>query len=282
MVGIQLPYGLKDGAQPVHISEVPTGLACGCSCPQCGKRLVAKKGRLVVHHFAHYATQAAQCTWATESALHRLAKDILAGEKAIWLPATPLLLPGTPRAKDEGWFPYETARLEERINDVRADLLLTNGTDAVMVEIAVSHFCNEAKIQKIEAAGVSAIEINLSGFDLFNSDLDLRSALLKEAPRTWLFHTNGYRKPIEAKEEPEPPPVVIRRPTLQATPRTYLSRTDEILAVARAKLRDPDKWLDTKHRDLGWRTPREAAATGLDHDIGFLDFLIQQASRDGH
>lgn len=205
MVGIQLPYGLKDGTQPVHISEVPTGLACGCSCPQCGKRLVAKKGRLVVHHFAHYATQAAQCTWATESALHRLAKDILAGEKAIWLPATPLLLPGIPRARDEGWFPYEDARLEERINDVRADLLLANDAEAVMVEIAVSHFCNEAKIQKIEAAGVSAIEINLSGFDLFDSDLDLRSALLKEAPRTWLFHTNGYRKPIEAKEEPQAP-----------------------------------------------------------------------------
>ena len=28
----------------LHIGEVPSGLACNCVCPGCGRRMVAKKG----------------------------------------------------------------------------------------------------------------------------------------------------------------------------------------------------------------------------------------------
>lgn len=73
----------------ISINQVSSGLACNCSCPGCGRRLVAKKGAVQAHHFAHYA-EALQdaCTSAGESALHRFAKDILAERREISLPST--------------------------------------------------------------------------------------------------------------------------------------------------------------------------------------------------
>ena len=47
---LRLGYGLKEG-KLLHISEVPRGLACGCVCPACGDRLVARQGPLREHHF---------------------------------------------------------------------------------------------------------------------------------------------------------------------------------------------------------------------------------------
>lgn len=39
------------------IEVVPSGLACECVCPQCGEKLVAKKGDGLAAHFAHYQAQ---------------------------------------------------------------------------------------------------------------------------------------------------------------------------------------------------------------------------------
>ena len=281
MPSIQLPYGLKGGLFPVHISEVPTGLACDCLCPQCRRQLVAKKGQLNVHHFAHRSMRATECIWATESALHRLAKEILLRERQIWFPR--ILEPsdsGLVLIWPDGWFRYESVQLEQQVNDVRPDLIVAAGDQVIMIEIAVSNFCNEAKLKKIEAAGVSSIEIDLSKFNLFNANNNLRKALLEDAPRKWLFHSNGYRLAIkiEAPKEEEPRP---KRPPILPVQRTYLSRTAETIALAHSKLRNADVWLDTKHPDLSGRTPRESAIMGTDHDFGWLEILIEQAAIKG-
>lgn len=46
-----LPYGLKDG-HLIHISEVERG-ATDLRCPYCQAELLAKKGKVMTHHFAH-------------------------------------------------------------------------------------------------------------------------------------------------------------------------------------------------------------------------------------
>ncbi|MEL6719434.1 MAG: GIY-YIG nuclease family protein [Bacteroidota bacterium] len=46
-----LPYGLKDG-HLIHISEVERG-ATDLQCPYCHAALLAKKGKVMTHHFAH-------------------------------------------------------------------------------------------------------------------------------------------------------------------------------------------------------------------------------------
>ena len=63
----RIPFAerVSDGAL-VLPREVPRGLAARCLCPECGLPVLARKGRVVRHHFAHFA--ATRCTG--ESALH--------------------------------------------------------------------------------------------------------------------------------------------------------------------------------------------------------------------
>lgn len=42
MKSLNLTYALKDGVL-VHISQVPSGLQCGCKCSACGETLIAKR-----------------------------------------------------------------------------------------------------------------------------------------------------------------------------------------------------------------------------------------------
>ena len=58
----------------VSIEDVESGLACGCICSACKQNLVAKKGNVMGHHFAH-ASQTS-CEYAYETSLHLLAKEI--------------------------------------------------------------------------------------------------------------------------------------------------------------------------------------------------------------
>ena len=95
MADIKLPFGLKDDIV-VHISQVQRGLACGCVCVCCNKPLVARKGPVLVHHFAH--SVGAECPKAIETALHLEAKRILADRREIRLPPVEIRLDCGPRA----------------------------------------------------------------------------------------------------------------------------------------------------------------------------------------
>ena len=70
----------RDG-EIVSVKEVQNGLRCNCYCPQCSARLVAKNRSTehVIAHFAHLPGHSNDaCKSAGETALHKLAKDILA------------------------------------------------------------------------------------------------------------------------------------------------------------------------------------------------------------
>ncbi|MDA0152317.1 competence protein CoiA family protein [Vibrio sp. Makdt] len=47
-----IPFGMKDG-RLVDITGVERGLKCGCVCPSCQQRLVARFGEQTIPHFAH-------------------------------------------------------------------------------------------------------------------------------------------------------------------------------------------------------------------------------------
>ena len=81
-----LTYALDTNGKLVHVDCVPRGLACKCLCPHCKSELVAKNGgNRKVHHFAH--VNGSDCVGAIESALHKMAKDILQEHKLIMLPS---------------------------------------------------------------------------------------------------------------------------------------------------------------------------------------------------
>ncbi|OJF94700.1 hypothetical protein [Alkalibacterium sp. 20] len=84
----KLPYGLRreNGEEKLlHISEIEaleSGLKCNCLCSNCGARLQAKLPKTkkdfkprVAHHNAD------TCAFATETAIHLKAKEIIEKEK---------------------------------------------------------------------------------------------------------------------------------------------------------------------------------------------------------
>ena len=73
-----LTYALNKEGDLVHINSVPNGNDCGCFCPHCKSKLCAKNGgtsEKMIHHFAHQS--GADCIGAIESALHKMAKDVI-------------------------------------------------------------------------------------------------------------------------------------------------------------------------------------------------------------
>jgi competence CoiA-like predicted nuclease len=80
----KIPFGEKFGKmyEPHQISK---GLICGCICPECKGKLIAKHGNKVIKHFAHHSWQ--NCTGGRESAIHKTAKQILMNHKKLLVPS---------------------------------------------------------------------------------------------------------------------------------------------------------------------------------------------------
>ena len=92
-----LTVALKDDVI-TNINDVESGLKCGCVCPACREPLVAKKGKKMMHHFAHHAGHS--CEYGYESSLHLAAKEILSRAKRMTLPAVYVSFPDSYK-KDE-------------------------------------------------------------------------------------------------------------------------------------------------------------------------------------
>ena len=68
----------------VCVSEVPKGKDCGCFCPFCDAELIARKGEVRMHHFAHI--KGMECQYGYEASVHLLAKEVFQQTKTILLP----------------------------------------------------------------------------------------------------------------------------------------------------------------------------------------------------
>ena len=84
MAELKLTYGKNQDGRLVHVDDVPSGLACDCTCPECGAQLIARKGEKRQNHFAH--ANGADCAGARMTALHMLAQQIIQEEKRIRKP----------------------------------------------------------------------------------------------------------------------------------------------------------------------------------------------------
>lgn len=57
---------LDENKKLVDIKDVERGLACQCTCFECGETVIARKGEIKEHHFAH-ASNKESCTIKTIS-----------------------------------------------------------------------------------------------------------------------------------------------------------------------------------------------------------------------
>lgn len=189
----KLPLGLKNG-RLVCVEEVAGDKACGCVCPACMRALVAKKGTQKLHHFAHLHTDA--CPFALESALHLYAKQLLESKRLIKLPELfcsithKLLMRAQTVCFDE-------IRTEPRISGgLIPDLFVVHKGRSLLIEIAVTHYADVYKIEKLERQNLTALEIDAGKlvkelcwkgqrFDTGHFDNHL---LYSRNYKKWLFH----------------------------------------------------------------------------------------------
>jgi hypothetical protein len=156
---------------------------------------VAKKGNLNAHHFAHY--NRSDCNHGAETALHIMAKNIVAQSKKIWVPVTPKNVYGHPKTGKVVLF--EKAELEKQLSDtVRSDILLSNGDRYLNVEIHVTHEVDIKKQIELFNLGITTIEISLGDMiSSFTPELITRR-LLNGSHTTLMFSSKC--KAIFAKQ----------------------------------------------------------------------------------
>ena len=173
----ELCYGVIDG-DIVHISEVNSGILQNCLCPKCGSILIAKKGDIRKHHFAHYNYE--NCQGAQETALHLLAKEILYQEKCVYLPYSG-------DTQDVDIKSFDDVSLEVREFGLVFDALGCVENDKLAIEIKVTHAIDDRKRQVVTDYKIQMIEIDLSDYlKGENNKSEIVDAVIKSAPRCWI------------------------------------------------------------------------------------------------
>ena len=168
----KIPFGMKDGLL-VSVSEVEKGLACGCICPACKRKLQANKGQKVAHYFSHDPTDDMQdCNSAFETVIHLMAKQILEEEKSAIFPelsvkVTKEDISGVVHkevgiVEKQNLKEFSSVQLETKLGNIRPDIIAYQGYVPVLVEVAVTHFADKDKIKIIKDKSLPAIEIDLS------------------------------------------------------------------------------------------------------------------------
>ena len=159
------------GDRIVHISEVVSGLACGCHCPVCGRRLVPKKGTEVGHHFAHESDS--DCKGAAMTLLHLMFQQALMDLGRVWVPALYAVVLNDRREEEvvvakAGYMLFlDDVRLENRIDlhdgqRCIADVAAMTCEGEIIIEIVVTHDVDDWKRDGMQDSGRMGLIIDAS------------------------------------------------------------------------------------------------------------------------
>lgn len=190
---LTVPFGMKD-ERLVFVSDVAFGLDCECTCPECGQALVARNrdfpGRRRIRHFQHL--RASSCPGGYETAVHRMAKDVLATADAVLLPRwasgdvviEPELL-GIATAGLEVPLLKGAARPDVLVHGMASEIEF----NVLCFEVRVRHAVDEPKRSLLAANGIDAIEIDLSDLGdeaVADSSTFRREVLENSQNRHWI------------------------------------------------------------------------------------------------
>lgn len=176
----------------VHVSEVERGAQCLCVCPACRDDLVAKKGKVRVHHFSHAVEK--ECDSACETALHQFAKRVFAERRTLALPTVStsgLTGSGKTICIDRSGPPVETfdsVLLEDQRAGFRADATGRQNAVETFVEFFVTHRVSDEKLTLMKAVGARSVEIDLRGMNTTVKLSEIADEILFKAPREWVCH----------------------------------------------------------------------------------------------
>lgn len=196
-----LRYG-KQGDRFLHISEVSSGASCGCVCIECGEPLVAKKGPVLTHHFAHVADT--NCNPTPESLTHRYAKGLVARalsgiEPAFGVQEEVKGLAAWARSPATV-FQADKAEVEpQRFEGFVPDVLLEKGSRKLAVEIHFRHPVPPQKVALLEQNYTHAVEVDLSDLPVDASPDELKVALGEVRRWSWLNNRSSLFGELKAQ-----------------------------------------------------------------------------------
>ncbi len=257
----RLVYGKRPDGTLAHIGEVARGLACGCVCPACDGQLVARlKEDHRVPHFAHHDGEA--CGGGPETVLHLLAKEAFRSNPKLLLPARPGL--DNKRVVTKPSIEVETEFLRLEYTDPKTiipDLYVRALGYDLFVEVAVTHFTDDAKIQRLREHKIPAVEIDLSKLPRDSQRDAITEAVLKTARRRWLYHP-GIEAARAKQDADEVEWQKERNRRAAATAAKHRNRVEEIASAYRQALAQP------VGRDIAIPRQSELQAVGLASYIG--------------
>lgn len=216
----EIIYGIRgiDG-KIISIDEVPDnmiGLSCGCVCASCGRTLQACSLHGKVRRYFRHDHDSedngggrgnVHCSpnAANETALHQMAKQIIAEEKRVFVPHKNISFfeAGIKDIPEEikrriPSFEYqkammiyaESAVLENRLESFTPDVMLKTKRGELLIEIFVSHQVDDDKRERARAYGSAMLEIDLSRFAQTPiTTSDLRKIILdNKENKKWIYY----------------------------------------------------------------------------------------------
>ncbi len=208
---VRTPFGLL-GTRVVSPADVPSGLACGCVCPGCGAKLIARKGSLA-WCFAHHGVPGALA--CLETAIHAAGKQALLDANFLIVPGYEvevsalttdgevtqlnLNLSGARRIR------FDRSQAEVTLPGVRPDVVGYRGDRAILIEIFVTHRVDAAKQSKLDLLGLPAVEIDLSDLPSRGATLGLDAVRERVvdglAHKRWLLYPGAKEAETQLRAE---------------------------------------------------------------------------------
>jgi hypothetical protein len=258
---VQLAYGERRDGTIAHISEVPSGLSCDCCCPGCKSQLVARKGAEKVHHFAHHG--AIPCHHARESALHKLAKEVLNDRRELLVPAVGAWIGHDALiTHEERVHRFDDAVLEHHLDTIVPDVIVRKGKHPLLVEMFVTHRCDLEKVKRVEALGIACVEVDLRSLQRNATREQVAQALTASADRWWVFNPklDEAATLLEAR-------ILAKQETARIDAERKRTREDARIAALEKKILTARRLA----RPSDARTPAIESAVGMGFDdlVGF-------------
>lgn len=199
-----LPFGQRGDAL-VSVNNVERGLHKDVVCPSCQVPLVARKGNVKKHHFAHYDGN--ECLPGLQTVLHMRAKEIIDETKSIFVPGYSIQLPCRMRKREFNIITpqkvtLDSVWLEKHLDNIIPDVFAKTKAHGreLLVEIRVSHAVDQSKLDRIKSMNCSAIEVDLSDLHAKGYDDEvLRKRLIEQDDRKKWLHSpkiNGIKDDV--------------------------------------------------------------------------------------
>lgn len=173
--GEVITLGINADGELVHISQVKAGKACNCVCKRCHNPLIARLGNGGrTPHFAHL--KGSDCVGAQESALHQLAKEVLAKELVLMDPQSHTIR-------------FDRIEIEkyDSATGLKPDCVGYIGDRNIWIEFKRTHEVDSDKTQKIIANKIDTIEIDINDCD--GTTENMRSFLCQSSDRRkWIYN----------------------------------------------------------------------------------------------